>query len=108
VTRVSSPTLLASSDFAVVVNRGGLYFAPTEQGKPLTLVRATPDGTMTAVATVPALHWLNGIAAAPDGSIYGTADGSRCHGAPSARFMRRRRRAALSSIFHSPGRSARF
>jgi hypothetical protein len=73
--RATSPTVLSSSDFAVVVNRGQLYFAPTEQGKPLTLVRSAPDGTTTRVATLPApRQWLNGIAAAPDGSIYGTVD----------------------------------
>ena len=73
--RASSPTILTSSDFPVVVNRGHLYFAPTEQGRPLRLVRSAPDGTMTTVATLPSpLQWLNGIAAAPDGSIYGTAD----------------------------------
>jgi hypothetical protein len=73
-TRVSSPTVLASSDYAVVVNRGGLYFAPTEPGKPLTLLRSSPDGSTAAVATLPSLRWLNGITGAPDGSIYGTAD----------------------------------
>jgi hypothetical protein len=75
VARVSGPTILSSSDFPVVVNRGQLYFAPTEQGKPLALVRAAPDGTTARVAALPApLQWLNGVAAAPDGSIYGTAD----------------------------------
>jgi len=72
--RVSSPTILASSDFAVVVSRGRLYFAPGAEGKPATLVRSSPDGTTAPVAALPSLRWLNGIAAAPDGSIYGTAD----------------------------------
>jgi hypothetical protein len=73
--RLTGPTLLMSSDFPVVVNRGQLYFAPTEQGKPLKLVRSAPDGAMTTVATLPSpLQWVNGIAAAPDGSVYGTAD----------------------------------
>ena len=70
----ATPTLLMSSDFAVVLNRGQLYFAPTAPGKPLTLVRSSPDGTTAAVAVLPSLQWLNGIAGAPDGSIYGTAD----------------------------------
>jgi hypothetical protein len=73
--RVAGPTVLSSSDFPVVVNRGQLYFAPTEQGKPLRLVRSAPDRTTATVATLPSpLQWLNGIAAAPDGSVYGTAD----------------------------------
>jgi hypothetical protein len=72
--RASSPTVLMSSDFAVVVSRGQLYFAPGEQGKPLKLVRSAPGGSTTEVATLPSLQWLNGITAAPDGSIYATAD----------------------------------
>src|SRR6185369_16704966 len=44
------------------------------EGKPLTLVRAAPDGSLKNVATLPGMRWLNGIAAAPDGSIYGTSD----------------------------------
>src|SRR5258705_7477338 len=53
VARVTGPTVLMSSDFPVVVTRGQLYFAPTEQGKPLTLVRSAPDGATTTVATLP-------------------------------------------------------
>ncbi len=81
--RASSPTVVESSDFAVVVSRGGLYFAPGAEGKPLTLVRAAPDGSLKSVATLPGLRWLNGIAAAPDGSIYGTADTGVFRVAPS-------------------------
>ena len=33
-----------SSDFPVAVSRGHLYFAPSEQGRLLSLVRAAPDG----------------------------------------------------------------
>jgi hypothetical protein len=72
--RAASPTILTSSDFAVVVNRGQLYFAPNEEGKPLVLVRSAPGGATTPVATLPSIRWLNGIAGAPDGSIYGSAD----------------------------------
>ena len=81
--RASSPTVVESSDFAVVVSRGGLYFAPGAEGTPLTLVRAAPDGSLKNVATLPGLRWLNGIAAAPDGSIYGTADTGVFRVAPS-------------------------
>jgi hypothetical protein len=72
--RVASPTVLTSSDFPVVVSRGQLYFAPTQEGKPLNLVRSAPDGTTATVARLPSLRWVNGITAAPDGSIYGTDD----------------------------------
>jgi len=70
----SSPTVIESSDFAVVISRGGLYFAPGADGVPPTLMRAAPDGSSKTVATLPGLRWVNGIAAASDGSIYGTAD----------------------------------
>lgn len=78
-----SPTVIESSDFAAVISRGGLYFAPGAEGRPLTLVRAAPDGSMKNVATLPALRWLNGLAAAPDGSIYGTSDTGVFRVAPS-------------------------
>src|SRR4029453_8840546 len=60
----SSPTVIESSDFAVVIHRGGLYFAPGTAGKPLALVRAAPDGALTTLATLPGARWLNGVAAA--------------------------------------------
>jgi hypothetical protein len=72
----SSPTLVASSDFPVVIQRGGLYFAPSAKGKPLPLLRAAPDGSSKTLVTLPGVGWLNGIAAARDGSIYGTLDTS--------------------------------
>jgi hypothetical protein len=71
---VSSPTVIESSDFPVAIHGGGLYFAPGEEGKPLPIVRAAPDGTMTTLATLPGVGWLNGIAARPDGTVYGTVD----------------------------------
>jgi hypothetical protein len=80
---VSSPTVVASSDFPVVVDRGGLHFAPGTQGKPLPLVRTAPDGSSKTLATLPGVGWLNGIAAARDGSIYGTLDTSIFRLAPS-------------------------
>jgi sugar lactone lactonase YvrE len=83
ITGASSPTVVESSDFAVVISRGGLYFAPGAEGKPLTLVRAAPDGSLKNVATLPGLRWLNGIAAAPDGSIHGTSDTGVFRVAPS-------------------------
>jgi hypothetical protein len=72
--RAATPTLLTSSDFAVVVNNGSLYFAPTADGQPTRLLRSAPDGTNAVVATLPSVRWLNGIAATRDGSIYGSVD----------------------------------
>ena len=79
----SSPTLVASSDFPVAIQGGGLYFAPFARGKPLLLVRATPDGSVTTLATLPGFEWVNGLAAAQDGSIYGTVDKGIFRVAPS-------------------------
>src|SRR5262249_17346668 len=53
------------------------------QGKPLPLVRAAPDGSSTTLATLPGFEWLNGVAAARDGTIYGTVDTGVFRLAPS-------------------------
>jgi hypothetical protein len=79
----SSPTLVASSDFPVAMQGGALHFAPTARGKPLPLVRAAPDGSVTTLATLPGFEWVNGLAAAQDGSIYGTVDQGVFRLAPS-------------------------
>ena len=79
----SSPTLVASSDFPVAMQGGALHFAPTARGKPLPLVRVAPDGSVTTLATLPGFEWVNGLAAAQDGSIYGTVDQGVFRLAPS-------------------------
>lgn len=75
VARVSrDPTLLLSSDFPVTLSRdGSLYYPWLRSGEELKVFRLTPSGTTTVFKTLPgSLRWLNGIASAPDGSIYYT------------------------------------
>jgi sugar lactone lactonase YvrE len=80
VTRVgANPTLLLASDFPITVGRdGNLYYPWLAAGEPLQIFRLAPSGTTTVLKTLPAntesgpLRWLNGIAAAPDGSVYYT------------------------------------
>lgn len=73
VTRVGvDPTLLS------VGRDGNLYYPWLPAGKQLQVFRLAPSGTTTVLKTLPAntesgpLRWLNGIAAAPDGSVYYT------------------------------------
>lgn len=68
----TSPTLLLSSDFPIVVGRdGGLYFAEF-RGR-LRIIRFMPDGTRSVRATLPgSQQWINGIEATPDGALYYT------------------------------------
>jgi hypothetical protein len=71
------PMVLLSSDFPIAVGTdGALYFPEPGRDHRLHLVRLTPAAERSDLAVLPAtsdgvpLQWLNGIAAAPDGSIY--------------------------------------
>jgi hypothetical protein len=71
------PMVLLSSDFPIAVGTdGALYFAEPGRDRRLHLVRLPPAGARSDLTVLPAtsdgvpLQWLNGIAAAPDGSIY--------------------------------------
>jgi len=75
------PTLLLSSDFALAMGRdGNLYYPSSRSGGALQVVRLTPSGQTSVLATLPAtttrgpLRWVNGLAAGPDGSLYFTED----------------------------------
>ena len=76
----SDPTLLLASDFPLALGRNGTLYFPTQGELPVKLRSLTPDGQGGVLATLPqqtssgALRWLNGIAAAPDGSVYYTED----------------------------------
>lgn len=74
----SDPTILLSSDFPVVTSQGALFYPELGRDRRLRIVRLTPDGKRTVRATLPTstetgpLHWLGGLAAGPDGSLYYT------------------------------------
>jgi hypothetical protein len=76
----SDPTLLLASDFPLALGRNGTLYFPTQGEMPVKLRTFTPDGRTGVLATLPEqtssgpLRWLNGIAAAPDGSVYYTED----------------------------------
>jgi sugar lactone lactonase YvrE len=74
ITRVGSePTLLLASDHPLAIGSDGNLYYPSRRpgGAALDLLRVEPTGRHSSVATVP-LAYLNGLAAAPDGSLYYT------------------------------------
>lgn len=74
ITRVgSTPTLLLASDYPLAIGRdGNLYYPSRRAGAAaLDVLRVTPSGPSSVLANVP-LPFLNGLAAAPDGSLYYT------------------------------------
>ena len=73
----SNPTLLISTDFPIVIGQdGNLYYPPRRPH--LQLMRTEPSGRTSVFATLPrpinGESHINGITAAPDGSIYYTED----------------------------------
>ena len=74
-----NPTLLLASDFPIAMGRdGNLYYPWHDGGAPLQILKFLPSGRTSVLATLPAatargpLRWINGLAAAPDGSLYYT------------------------------------
>jgi hypothetical protein len=74
----SQPTLIVASDFPLVVGEdGSLYYPEFGSDQKLRVIQFTPAGARSIHATIPGdLHWLNGIASGPDGSLYYTDDRS--------------------------------
>jgi hypothetical protein len=74
ITRVgSTPTLLLASDYPLAIGSDGNLYYPSGHagGDSLDLLRLDPTGRSSILATV-SLPYLNGLAAAPDGSLYYT------------------------------------
>jgi hypothetical protein len=74
ITRVGSmPTLLLASDYPLAIGSDGNLYYPSRRsgGAAVDLLRVEPTGRNSRLATVP-LPSLNGLAAAPDGSLYFT------------------------------------
>ena len=76
------PTLVLSSDFAVAVGGDGAFYYPEPDGEShWRMIRVTADGTRSQFARFPAdkrpdgsTSSVNGLAPAPDGSLYFTHD----------------------------------
>ena len=70
----SRPTLLLASDFPLTVARdGNLYYPLRGNRGSLDIMRLTPDGR-SSIDTTLSLPYVNGLAAADDGSLYYTED----------------------------------
>jgi hypothetical protein len=76
----ANPALLLASDFPIAMGRdGNLYYPSTPgPGSRLQILRLLPSGQTSVLASLPdakakePLRWINGLAAAPDGSLYYT------------------------------------
>ena len=75
-----NPTLLISTDFPIAIGQDGDLYYPSGRPGYLQLMRATPSGATSVVATLPLtvtrqpLPYIGGLIAAPDGSLYYTED----------------------------------
>jgi hypothetical protein len=74
ITRVgSSPTLLLASDYPLAIGSDGNLYYPSRRtgGAAVDLLRVEPAGRNSILATI-SLPFLNGLATAPDASLYYT------------------------------------
>ena len=81
ITRVGvNPTLLISTDFPLAIGQEGNLYYPSGRPGHLQLMRATPSGATSVVATLPLtvtgqpLAYIGGLIAGADGSLYYTED----------------------------------
>jgi streptogramin lyase len=74
----SSPTILISTDFPLVIGADGNLYYPAVRERDRRILRLTPSGAATTFATLPRSasgeQYINGLAAGPDGSIYYSDD----------------------------------
>jgi len=76
----SSPTMLISTDFPLVIGADGRLYYPSVRENNVRILKTDPRGSTSTFATLPrsvagdAIGWINGIAAGPEGSLYYTED----------------------------------
>lgn len=76
----SSPTMLISTDFPLVIGQDGNLYYPSARETNVRLLRTRPAGGTTTVFTLPrsvageALGWINGLTTGPNGSFYYSED----------------------------------
>jgi sugar lactone lactonase YvrE len=74
----TNPTLIISTDFSLVIGPDGNLYYPSVREPKVRILRRTPEGNTTAIATLPRsvagtpVEWINGLATGPDGSFYYT------------------------------------
>lgn len=90
----NNPPLIISSDFPIATSTdGSLFFPWIDKEGILAMYRLAPSGTTVALAELPPdskgkpLQWLNGIAAAPDGSVYYTENSAVRKVTPQGRIL---------------------
>ena len=76
----TSPTVLISSDYPLAIGRDGNLYYPSGRAGNLRMIKMTPSGTTSEIATLPntverePLPHIGGIVTGPDGSLYYTED----------------------------------
>jgi hypothetical protein len=76
----SSPTLIISTDFPLVMGQDGNLYYPSARESNVRILRTSPTGGTSAFITLPrsvagaSLGWINGLTTGPDGSLYYTED----------------------------------
>lgn len=66
----NKPALIMCSDFPLVVGKdGNIYYADTRAGSS-KIIRRTPDGNESVLASNRIFEFISGIAAGPDGSLF--------------------------------------
>lgn len=66
----TKPTLIMSSDFPLVVGKdGNIYYADTRPGN-TKIIRRTPNGKESILASNKIFEFISGIAVSADGSLY--------------------------------------
>jgi hypothetical protein len=67
----STPTVLLASDYPIAIGNDGNLYYPSRRNGGADLIRLEPAGRTSVLATLSVPH-VNGLAAAPDGSLYYT------------------------------------
>ena len=107
-----NPTLILASDFPLAMGQNGKLFYPTQgRAEGVQILQLIPSGRSSVVATLPdaatggPLGWVNGLAVAPDGSLYYTENSTIRRVTPSGQVSTVAANVAVSGCALIPGTS---
>jgi DNA-binding beta-propeller fold protein YncE len=89
----ASPTVLISSDYPIAIGRDGNLYYPSGPASNLRMMKMTPSGVTSVIATLPAtvrgepLPHIGGVVAGPVGSLYYTEDSAIKQITPQGRIL---------------------